>query len=122
MVKEKVHLLVVDDDPDAGDTLNHYLSARGYEVNVANSGKEALVILDNQKIDVVLLDIMLPDVNGDIIAKTIKDKQPDVKIIIVTGYPDSADLVSRLVTVDGCCFKPSGIEDIYNKLRELQTH
>lgn len=119
---EKTRLLIVDDEPDGSEALKHYLSSRGYEVSIALSGEEALRILKSTQIEIVILDIIMQDVNGDVIAKIIRSKYPQIKILLITGYPDIADLVARLVAVEGCFNKPFGIEEIYQKLQELAPH
>jgi DNA-binding NtrC family response regulator len=119
---EKTRLLIVDDEQDGSEALKHYLSSRGYEVSIALSGEEAMRILKSTPVEIVILDIIMQDVNGDVIAKMIRNKYPHIKILLITGYPDIADLVTRLVAVEGCFNKPFGIEEIYQKLQELAPH
>ena len=116
MKDEKTKILVVDDESEIADTLKHFLSARGYEVTSAYSGEEALNILKHKSIDLVLLDIMMHGMRGTAIAKIIKDRYPQIKIIVVTAYPEEGRKVSRAIALDGLFFKPLGVQELYDKL------
>ncbi len=109
-------ILIIDDEPDVGNVLKHYLSARRFDVFISNSGEAGLKILEKEKVDLVLLDLVMHGMSGRVVAKIIKEKYPNTKIILVTAYPDEADLTSLNVPIDGCFIKPAGLEDLYNKL------
>lgn len=81
-------ILVIDDDTDICLLLKKYLSKNGFEVEVAYTGKSALSIIEDKKIDLVLCDFRLPDMDGTETLKAIKKIKPDVKVIIITGYSD----------------------------------
>jgi two-component system response regulator HydG len=119
MLNRKIRLLVVDDEPEVGNLLKHYLSAREYEVAVAYSGEEALKILEHQRMDMVLLDILMHGMSGEEVAKTVREKYPDIKIVVVTAFPILAEKIAQQVDLAGCFIKPKGIEDIYNKLQKI---
>jgi DNA-binding response OmpR family regulator len=118
MQDKKSKILVVDDEPDIADTLRHFLSAKGYDVISALSGEEALHILSEEKVDLILLDIMMPGIKGTEVAKIIKERYPHIKIIIVTGYSDEAEGLSKVHLLDGIFIKPVHIQELYNKLME----
>lgn len=120
MTGEIIKLLVVDDEPDVGDMLKSYLSTRQYEVSIAYSGEEALKTLEAQNVDLVLLDILMHGLNGDEVAKIIKDRYPTIKIFVLTGFPEAADRMAREVPIDGLFYKHFGLQDIYIKLQNLQ--
>ncbi len=81
-----VKILVVDDEVDITDTLKILLERRGFEVVTANSGKEALEKVKEEKPDVVLLDVMMPDMSGWDVCKKIKedDATKDIPVIMLT--------------------------------------
>ena len=116
MKDEKTKILVVDDESEIADTLKHFLSARGYEVTSAYSGEEALNILKHKSIDLILLDIMLHGTRGTAIAKIIKNNYPQIKIIVVTAYPEEGRKVSQAIALDGLFFKPLAVQELYDKL------
>lgn len=119
MLNEKVKILVVDDEPDVADTLKRYLSVRGYQILTAYSGEQALAILETEKVDLVLLDIIMHGLNGEAVAKIIKDKYPDIKVIIVTAHPEAGNRIAGNIALEGLLVKPCGIEDLYSKLLNL---
>ena len=112
---------MVDDEPEIADTLKRCLSVRGYEVARAFSGEEALRTIADEKIDLVILDIMMHGIRGTDVAKIIKDKYPQTKIIVVTAYPDEGNRLSQEVHLEGLFIKPFGVQDFYNKLLALSA-
>lgn len=86
-------ILIVDDDVHIGNMIEEVLSFEDYSVLRAYSGTEALLILNNRKPDLVLLDLMLPGLNGEEILSQIKD----IPVIIVSAKSDISDKVSLLL-------------------------
>ena len=86
MLTTKNRILVVDDEPDIVANLSHLLSGRGYEVNTAFNGEEALNSLKNKTPDLILLDLKMPGISGIDTLKEIRVIDPDVMVIIITGY------------------------------------
>jgi len=91
-------LLVVDDDESNRDMLGRRLFRVGYDVRLAAGGREALEILATQRIDLVLLDLAMPEVSGlDVLAEIRKTRPAmELPVIIVTANHDSAEVVSAL--------------------------
>tara|TARA_R110002049_G_scaffold218363_1_gene389842 strand:+ start:1836 stop:3233 length:1398 start_codon:yes stop_codon:yes gene_type:complete len=81
-------ILVIDDDTDICLLLKKYLTKNGYDVELAYTGKSALSIIEDKKIDLVLCDFRLPDMDGTETLKAIKKLKPSTKVIIITGYSD----------------------------------
>lgn len=79
-------ILIIDDDKDLCFVLKRFLSKHGFEVMEATSGKAALEILENVEPDLILCDFRLEDMSGSSILKKIKEKNPSVPVIIITGY------------------------------------
>lgn len=79
-------ILIVDDDKDLCFVLKRFLSKHGFEVLEATSGRAALEILDSVEPDLILCDFRLEDMSGSSILKKIKEKNPSVPVIIITGY------------------------------------
>jgi YesN/AraC family two-component response regulator len=91
MLKDLKKVLIVDDEETLTWSMSKSLSKDKdkYEVIIANNGKEALALLKNNKIDLVISDIRMPDINGlDLLVK-IKKEYPDTKVIIMTAYGSS---------------------------------
>ncbi|MFN3309635.1 MAG: response regulator, partial [Anaerolineales bacterium] len=79
------HILIVDDEADLRQTLARILQSAGYEVTTAENGRVALSILNNAALDLVYLDIRMPDTDGLEILKAIHAYQPDLPVILFTG-------------------------------------
>ncbi|GIX49423.1 MAG: hypothetical protein KatS3mg131_3634 [Candidatus Tectimicrobiota bacterium] len=80
-------LLVVDDERSIRVTFRDTLSKHGYEVDVAADAEEALRLLAQQTYDTVLLDIVLPRMNGITLLQQLKERDPDVPVVMITGDP-----------------------------------
>lgn len=80
------HVLIVDDDDLVRETLQFVLEEGGYSVHAVSSGAEALRILERQPIDIVLSDIFMPGMNGFDLLRQIRERAPDIPVILITGY------------------------------------
>jgi CheY-like chemotaxis protein len=90
-------ILVVDDQDDVREVAVAHLDALGYETLAAASGKAALDLLGSgMKIDLVLLDYAMPDMSGADVAAVVRQTQPDLPIILLSGYADAGVLEDRL--------------------------
>ncbi len=90
-------ILIVDDEPVIRDLCARAL--KGYRILQAEDGEQALSILDHERVDVVLADVMMPRVNGLELLKTVKDKTPNQVVVIMTGYADK-DVILRALKAD----------------------
>lgn len=94
----QAHILVIDDEPDILELIRYNLSKNGYHVTCAPSGEEALTNLRLHQPDLVVLDLMLPDVDGLDVCKTMKrDAQmAQIPIIMLTARGEEVDVVTGL--------------------------
>lgn len=81
-------ILVVDDEPDVCETIQHYFDKRGYTVIVAHKAQEAIYKLLTEKPGLVLLDIRMPDIDGVECLRIMKKFDKDVVVIMVTANDD----------------------------------
>ena len=99
-------ILVVEDDFDIQELLQNFLQETGYEVDIAGDGVEALSIFIDGKYDLILLDIMLPKIDGYGVCELIR-KQSDVPIIMLTALNGEDDQIKGLdLQVDDYITKP----------------
>ena len=82
----KPKILVVDDDPVSVETTVEVLEREGYELFSASGGREALKVLSEENIDVVITDLKMPDLSGIDLAKYIQDNNPYTQVILLTAY------------------------------------
>jgi two-component system, NtrC family, response regulator HydG len=86
MPEAPAHILVIDDDKAMRDACFQILSRQGYRVEMAASAKQGLTLLGRLSFDTILLDLVMPDMDGLEALKKIRALDPDVEVIIITGY------------------------------------
>ncbi len=83
--------LVIDDDTRVRDTLQEIMTSFGYSAATAASGPEGISLFDKGRYDVVLTDLMMPDMTGWEVLAAVRALDPEIPVIIVTGAPVYAD-------------------------------
>jgi len=83
-MSNSIRLLTVDDEVDYTQTIEKYFKLKGYIVSVANNGREALEILKKEEFDVIVLDLLMPEMPGQEVLKVIKEKYPNVCVVILS--------------------------------------
>lgn len=81
-------ILIIDDDMDMCQLLAHFLQRKGFETDTAHTGNKGLAKFSESKFDVVLCDFRLGDMDGRKVLQKVKEINPDVVVIIITGYSD----------------------------------
>jgi len=110
-------VLVVDDDAQLLRALRIHLAARGYEVHTAVTGKAAVRAADEHELDVVVLDLGLPDLDGTEVITALR-AFTTVPIIVLSARADSGDKVRALDRgADDYVTKPFGVEELMARLR-----
>ncbi len=114
-------ILIAEDNDSVRDFLSETLKMLGYKVFVAKNGKEAIEIFKSKKnIDLLITDIVMPEMRGDELVKTLKDKFPEIKVIFISGYIDK-ELVDNIEIDKEVNFiqEPFSIEDISELIRKV---
>ena len=91
VVSAKSSILVVDDDEFLTETFKVILETVGYHVDIAASGMQAIHKTRDKDYDLIILDIKLPDINGDEVARIMKKQGKKTKIVMITGYEKLAE-------------------------------
>ena len=114
-------VLVVDDETDTLELIKLVLESGGFETILAASGMEALERVKNTKPDLVLLDIMMPDMDGWDVFRKIKEKYPKIPIAILTAKAQNIDklLGLHVLKADEYITKPFGKNELINKVKKL---
>jgi len=113
-------VLVVDDDPGIQDQFKSFLKKIGFSRVIVGTAKDAIASLKKQKFDLMFLDLQLPDVPGDQVYKTAKQIDPELNVVVITGYPDS-DMLNRILRVSPVTVlkKPLKIEQLSRTVKIL---
>ena len=90
------HILVIDDEETIRHTLARILQQAGHEVTTAATGQEGLALVSNQALNLVYLDIRMPDMSGLEVLKTIRSKYPEIPVALFTAQPDLSSAVEAL--------------------------
>ena len=117
---DKKTVLIVDDEPIVRESLRDWLTASGYKVVLAESGNQALKLISENNLGVVVLDIRMPGKDGITTLKEAKENNPDLKYIFISGYPSVETMTTgiRLGAV-GFLVKPFDPEELLSLLDNL---
>jgi DNA-binding response OmpR family regulator len=111
-------ILIVEDDPALLRGLKDNFETQGYQVRTANDGQKALDALSNELPDLLLLDLMLPKVNGYEICKSVRARQLDLPIIMLTAKGQEDDIVRGLeLGADDYVTKPFSIRELLARVK-----
>ena len=112
-------ILVVDDDPDMRLVLREHLEPEGFEVIDAADGADMRAVIGQEKIDLVILDLQLPDEDGLNLAKVLREKT-DAGIVMLTGKGTTVDMVVGLeVGADDYVAKPFKSRELLARIRSV---
>jgi len=113
-------VLIIEDDISILRGLKDNLTFEGYQVITATDGREGLTIALEKQLDLLLLDIMLPGMNGYEICRKLKKEKPDLPIIMITARGSEIDTVSGLdIGADDYISKPFSIPELLARVRAV---
>lgn len=116
---DDIKILVVDDERIVIRSAEMVLSAEGYDIEGASSGKEAILKMEQNSYDLVLTDLKMPEMDGITLIRWLKQERPDIGIVIITGYPsqDTIKEALELGIIDYVPkpFTPAVLTDVTNR-------
>ncbi len=114
------HILVVDDDPEIGRLLGKYLEGQGFRCSLAASRRACEQKVADSRIDLVVLDVMLPDGSGLDICRDLKEHRPDIAIILLTALKEDVDRIIGLeLGADDYLGKPFNPRELAARIRAV---
>lgn len=117
---EKARILIVEDDKNIIKGLKHNLEFEGYKVSTAEDGKTGCELALKNKYHLLLLDIMLPELNGYDVCRRIRKEKPDLPIIMLTARGEEVDKVAGLdLGADDYITKPFSVPELLARIRAL---
>lgn len=120
MIHSKANILLVEDEENLHEALKLNLEMEGYEVSSAFNGTEALKKVANEYFDLIVLDIMLPEVDGIAVTESIRVNNNEVPILILSAKNSSTDRVLGLKKgADDYLTKPFNLEELLLRVEKL---
>lgn len=119
-VETSPHILVVDDEPSILDVVTSALRLVGYRTSAASTGTQALQIATTKDIDLIVLDVMLPDRDGFSVLQRLRDDGHDVPVLFLTARTGSDDATDALrLGGDDYVRKPFALEELVARVRVI---
>ncbi len=120
-LEKQSRVLVVDDEPSICKALTMALSRAGYEAIAAQSGESALSIIRGEHIDVMLIDLRIPDMRGDVIFEVAAGHQPHLRFQTLFMTGDITERAHKLIAACNCNFlrKPFDLRDMTDAVAAL---
>ena len=114
-------VLVVDDEPSICSLMNVFLTQRGYQVQIANTGEDALVLFQDAIPDIVLLDISMPGMRGIDVLRRMKEISATCGVIMLSAYGDD-ETIQEALDMGAFCYiqKPMELTELNNRMQELR--
>ena len=115
---EQHSILVVDDELLIRDLLYDFFQQQGWNISVADNGEKALEILRERKIDLLLTDIKMPQMDGLSLTSQVRTMYPHIPVVLMTGYPSVETAVEGIrVKVEDYIIKPFNINKLFKTLK-----
>lgn len=120
MASEPIKVLIVDDEPNIRDLLSTSLKFNGYSVYAVGNGNDAVVAAEKGNPDIILLDVMLPDMSGFAVTKKLRSMAIDVPVLFLTARDETADKVTGLtVGGDDYLTKPFSLDEVIARIQAI---
>ena len=116
----RMRILLIEDEADLARMIERGLTAHGHQVLIAETGEDGLLFAATEPIDLVLLDIMLPDLDGHEVLAAIRQRRSDLPVIMLTARDDPRSMVSALNGgADDYITKPFAYEVLLDRIRAV---
>ncbi|MDI6752483.1 MAG: response regulator [bacterium] len=113
-------ILIADDDLSIRTALSEGLGEEGYEIIAVGSGSEALKIARERELDLLVLDIKMPDMHGIDVLKKLRTKNKTLPVIILTAFPTmEKDMEIQLGNISAFISKPFDLEDVKAQVKKI---
>jgi len=115
----ETQILVIEDEPSLAEVVSLYLTRAGFQVQVAANGKAAMNILEKKIPDFIIMDLMLPEIDGLSLTRWVRDRS-DVPIIMVTARREEIDRIAGLeMGADDYVVKPFSPQELVSRVRAV---
>ncbi len=115
-------VLLVDDEQEFTAILSERLESRGLKVECASNGKEALEKIQKESYDIIILDMVMPEMNGLETLEQVKKDRPDLQVLLLTGHADLKSGIEAIkMGAQDFLEKPADIHELMSKIKEAKT-
>ncbi len=123
MKNKKIKILLIDDEEEFASTLAERLELRGYIAKISKDGESGISLLTHDSFDIVILDLMMPGLNGLDTLKQIKEINKHLPVILLTGHGSTQD-GTKGISIGAFDFliKPLDIKELIKKIHLAITH
>ena len=135
-MEEKINILIIDDEPRVADEIEEFLHTRDYTVFKSNVPSKAFKVLEKENINIVILDIKLPEMDGIEVLKKIKATYPDIEVIMISGHGDMEIVIQamrfgatdyfakpfRLFEIDNAISRTTKYLELNQKLKSVEQN
>ena len=111
-------ILVVEDNQLTRITLDRFLRSEGYDVEIAEDGAQAISLIEQNRYDLVLSDVTMPNVNGWDLADHLDSVLPETPVLFMTAYAQLQSAHSSLTAAPDIVLKPLKLTELLSKIRE----
>ncbi|MCM3744595.1 response regulator transcription factor [Sporosarcina luteola] len=112
------HILIIEDDNKIARIIQLELEYEGYDVSIAHTGREGMALIEKEKIDLVILDVMIPELNGMEVLRRIRQANNEIIVIMLTARSSVFDKVNGLdLGANDYITKPFEIEELLARIR-----
>ena len=116
-------ILIVDDDKDILEGYKFIFDCEGFQSHTACTPNEAMKIVRENTVNTVILDYMMPTIRGDELAEKLREIDPSVKVIIISGHNNAVEVFrSKNIKIDGVLMKPVQPEDLIRLIKTLSDN
>ena len=116
-------VLVVDDEEKVRKYMSRLLKIRGFDVDTASDGTTALSMIHESDVDIVLLDVLMPGIDGITVLKEIKKTKPAIEVVMLTGNASVETAIEGMrIGAFDYLLKPVDLDNLYLCLREALEH
>lgn len=114
-------LLIIDDSEEILSALSNYFTKKKYDVFPASNGLDGLKLLDEegQNLDLVITDLVLPNISGVAVISIVKNRFPDMPVIAITGWGEHPEALAKEAHADLVMEKPFKLPDLEKAAKEL---
>ncbi|MEX1192740.1 MAG: response regulator transcription factor [Brumimicrobium sp.] len=119
-MSDKVKILLAEDDSNLGLLLNSFIKAKGFDVDLAHDGKQALEKFNNQNYQFIILDVMMPEMDGFTVAKEVRNVDKKIPILFLTAKTMKEDKLEGFsIGADDYLTKPFSMEELVARIEAI---